>query len=1633
MLASLLLTLAPSSVIAGGGAGPVIRSVSPSAARTGERVNISGVGFGLDPDDLCIAVLVGGRMIPLRVVTASDTMIEAVVGVVPFDAEGPVVLQRGVGGRFDANPVGDLIPGEQAWIWSRERELLEARSPEPLTLQAVEPNETTRWFFGEEPDGSALVVLDGDWIAGSTIEISAHLHDTSPNFAVAHDLRIGGIRVDQDGSLVECAEQLCELIRQLFESANVVLGCVVRQVGPASVGILVELEIGSVRRGGIDICVTAPPVDPDPVLDRFQPPSGGPGTEIRVGGRNLEAELDDISLVVVSNGQVAPIQVTQVDPDLVGGILQPFGGIDSKPLPNWQPGPIQYSRGRGEIGTVKPILPNVEVPVPVWAWTRDPVGAPQAETATDFDPVVEGPLGEGVECFFSASPTDGELCLFLDGDWNPGSDLEIGLSARNPELGIGYDMRAPLVRIADGGTGIECARRICEVVRLAFEQQLGVMDVRCSAEEQDDGRVKLTVNLLDAAGALVPITRGFFSVCVAPLPDRPLRIVDFNPKEGTTGTEITIIGENMIPPPCDWADVCVAILGAEREIVPLDVVSGRHLDENGTDEIIARIGALPNDFVLQKPVEFIVSRGAGQFIMPDGVPVESWIWSATADGEQATADDGFLLIPPAKPVPCYGASLVDAELLLDLPPPAFWAPNSVFDIRLKYETAAMNSAIALHIPGCVTEDGQNPGEMICNAIDSGLAVVGATVDCEVSVLPNGDLRVKVANPPGIPAITHGGLMVGIDPAPTPIPIITDFNPKRIVDPSQMIVVEGRNFPTDPNSVCIGIQSPADNRFIPLGVNEIDPNRIVIPPPECPLPFDFEGHIVLTLGDGTKGAVKPIEPGIQLTEPISAWTRRPARGPIAASEDQLFVQAMDMPGALTLASEGPIGGEIVLDVGIPPQWGVDCRVDLNLGMFEGRSGIGHCLRARGLLVRGGESPADWMGRVCHVITEALAQLVDVAVECEVVENGGFKMVIGFPGGPVTQGFAILQVTESPRDAPVITGFDPVEGGEGTTIRIVGRNFGDDPAAISTVIEFEDDTVHPIHILEATDTELMGFLTSTPLESKPIQMWEASPIRLAMGIGTRAVPGKPMPIGRIDPISTWSRIPTDGATALSADQFLPIHGQTREGRACFFAGAPRDGTLSLFLRGNWEAESDFEVSVHVRDETTGENHELYAPSQVIPESRSVEECAENICTLIRIAFAENDIAVECSTEPAGDGVVEIKLGLPDGRISKGWFSVCVSPEPTTPETPVVETFGPREGGVGDLITIRGSGFGDDPDDLAVALRLNGTTVPMPVIETKDGELIAKMGAIKAVLGKPVPFSKPGPIHVARGVGMSGVMKPTGKILTWEAPVKAWQSSGVPTTASMELFQPTGFVKPIDFVKPVDPIVGGAGGIVAEEQPVGCFFGEVEDGKVCLTLRGDWPAGSEASFAFQAHSEPEGTRVAAEASRVRFDGGGAAGCADAIAEGIQWIFMQQVDSGPIAWEIEDLGDEAVKLTISLKDGSDIDWGTLDVCIFPPSDGGGLVLPGDCNADGAINIADPICLLGFLFGGGRDEVFCGEPGEPEPDPDDRLLLDYNGDGGTPDIADAVGQLLFLFGDGKPHALGEECRIFRTCPDACP
>jgi hypothetical protein len=93
------------------------------------------------------------------------------------------------------------------------------------------------------------------------------------------------------------------------------------------------------------------------------------------------------------------------------------------------------------------------------------------------------------------------------------------------------------------------------------------------------------------------------------------------------------------------------------------------------------------------------------------------------------------------------------------------------------------------------------------------------------------------------------------------------------------------------------------------------------------------------------------------------------------------------------------------------------------------------------------------------------------------------------------------------------------------------------------------------------------------------------------------------------------------------------------------------------------------------------------------------------------------------------------------------------------------------------------------------------------------------------------------------------------------------------------------------------------------------------------------------------------------------------------------------------------------------------------------GRHLLGDCNGDGALDIADAVCVFSYLFLGERLFLPCGSG--TLSDPANLFVLDHNGDGGV-DVSDGIATLVYLFQGGAPHVRGTDCVAVAGCPGVC-
>ena len=300
-------------------------------------------------------------------------------------------------------------------------------------------------------------------------------------------------------------------------------------------------------------------------------------------------------------------------------------------------------------------------------------------------------------------------------------------------------------------------------------------------------------------------------------------------------------------------------------------------------------------------------------------------------------------------------------------------------------------------------------------------------------------------------------------------------------------------------------------------------------------------------------------------------------------------------------------------------------------------------------------------------------------------------------------------------------------------------------------------------------------------------------------------------------------------------------------------------------------------------------------------------------------------EIMDDTTGNQTVKITLSLPDGLIGWGNLNVCVEVPPPVPTPVVITAVTPAQGVEGDVITIVGTGFGNNPDNLCAVVMSGPNSVPMEVIEATDTQ-------IRAMLGAVAPDAQPGPIMVGRGFGNQGRFRPAFFDIFVADDVWTWDRKGGPMANAPTVFTPL----------PVPP------------PPHTRWFygGQPTNGVLCLYLTGNWPDPAKVRIEARAHDHQRGIGRDLRALCLEWGSfsvpGGTGGpvvvkmdllsCAYRICDSVVCAFRQQAGLA-VNCEVIQINDNLVKVVLSLPDGH-IDWGNFNVCVTPKNDDPGPVL---------------------------------------------------------------------------------------------
>ncbi|MDA1005058.1 MAG: hypothetical protein O3A87_01050 [Verrucomicrobia bacterium] len=396
------------------------------------------------------------------------------------------------------------------------------------------------------------------------------------------------------------------------------------------------------------------------------------------------------------------------------------------------------------------------------------------------------------------------------------------------------------------------------------------------------------------------------------------------------------------------------------------------------------------------------------------------------------------------------------------------------------------------------------------------------------------------------------------------------------------------------------------------------------------------------------------------------------------------------------------------------------------------------------------------------------------------------------------------------------------------------------------------------------------------------------------------------------------------------------------------ATNNGIICITIPGStaWPKNKNVVVDGHLRLPGNFGGLDLQAKRVRLSKAGgTTEDCALAIKDVLACVWSQLDnfhfVQVFCLPPDPGTGDVKIVLQWPDydpadpATWLEGFFTICCIDPPA--KVPVITGVSDEVSGSADKIVsgekviIDGDCFSLDPDaTCAVFVCPDGRRVSIRIVDaintdadpTDAEQLIGCVGPI------PLDYLGLGCIEVMTGRAVVGdPLFNQGGI----------QGGGI---WNWEGHDPCSHTKwPGVLPCPVPP-----------PGPQRWFFAEVVNGKLCVVISGDWPAGASVQITARAHNDCQ--RLDLDGPLVQFIGGGtAAECAAKLKDVLRCAFLQQtgavvnVTCDPIP------GTNAVKLTIELENGKDIDWGMCTICIVE-----GTSTPGDLDDDGVPDVEEPV-----------------------------------------------------------------------------
>ncbi|MCX6873870.1 MAG: autotransporter-associated beta strand repeat-containing protein [Verrucomicrobia bacterium] len=985
-------------------------SATPDRLTTGDQVVITGAGFGDCPENLCMVVPVSGGSVPLRVLTATDTQVVAVVGCVPpGGGTGPLMFAPGTGVTSGfQSAFRDLAVTTPAWTLTSTNSAVVSTGQ--VTLVYSPPPTNTRWFFNEPASlGTISLVLTGSCGVNAQITAATSLRMGGPNGLTDIDVQVRNAVFQPGGSAYECARRICDMIAcAALQNSGVEVTCTVTPLPGGAARITLTVPGGTINPGSsFCVCVTEPSL-PRPVITSISPLTGGRGTIFTVTGSGFAKGAQNNCFMfgredgTLQGSRVMTATETQltVQMDIVTA---------AKGGPGWR-GMLVTGTGNFSPTTNAPgDLPGV-----TFAGTGDPAMAPETVT------LEETPLGAGDKFDDSTGPTPcndgGVVSITLDhAECVEGTILKIDghweIQDCNGKRTHVDAWLAPFTYHTADGT---CAQVIENALNARF-YRTGISTAGFPITtwiDTDPTTGKDRLNLAcDSGDPACPccIVASWVRVNYCP-PAGPLgtgaQVSGVSPSTAGSLQDVVVSGSNLGTNP---DDLCLMQVGTNGVVWPL-----RATLASGT-QITARTAPIPAG-AQAGPVMVM----GGQGVRGPAIPV---VWDDLVPGADGwffrgigQAVDGGSLTPnfslPPRPN-CLTGELVGGRYSISFSNPC--PAGTVLDIQADFSITSSGGTQSVDevLNGTVWTRGGTAldcAKRVCDLVTCGLsAKLGVRLICEVASLPGGVAKVTFSVPNG--TFNYGYVGVCLTPPPTrPTPVIFDVFPLTGTA-GDVITILGANFGNNPASICAVIQT--GTQLLPLQVLTAQDDLITaelsfVPVDMCP--SGCLGRVMVALGNADPNPPVIPFPDVQLGGPFWAW----GKVGDAAMAPLDFVALPGVIAGQSCISAQFVDGRFCLLLDNP--WPANAQMCIIARGHNAAGQGGDTSAGVGIYPAPGSTPLDCARRLAAILTGEFIRQSSIAIVTTVDDlgDGVARLCIAGATQPLTSGW--LSICFKPCTSP-----------------------------------------------------------------------------------------------------------------------------------------------------------------------------------------------------------------------------------------------------------------------------------------------------------------------------------------------------------------------------------------------------------------------------------------------------------------------------------------------------------------------------------------------------------------------------------------------------------------------------------------